>query len=76
MKYLPFLTLGVTTGVSHVFLPMIGDLDEGGSDNISIPDGFPFGDSIQTTVYVSATTAYTDTSVMFSSAAITLMGVA
>ena len=57
MKYLPFLTLGNTTGVSRVFLPTLGNLDEGASSAISITNGFPFGDSIRTSVYVSSTTA-------------------
>ena len=52
MKYLSFLTLGVTTGVASVSLPNVLD---GASSAISIPGGFPFGDSIQTVVYVSFT---------------------
>ena len=48
---MPFLSLGTTVGVSRVFLSF---LDGRHSDSISInvPDGFPFSDTNQTTVYV------------------------
>ena len=54
MKYLSFLTLGETTGVSSGSLPEFGSGDEGSSNIINIPDGFPFGETMQTSVYVSS----------------------
>ena len=47
---LPFLPLGETPGVAHVFVEPVND---GFSDAIAIPEGFPFGGSIETEAYVS-----------------------
>ena len=45
-----FLSLGATAGVSRVFLPSV---DDGYSQAINIPGGFPYGSSNHTTVFVS-----------------------
>ena len=47
--YLPFIPLGITYGAEEIFLP---ESDEGTSDAIGIPVGFPFGESTQETFYV------------------------
>ena len=56
--YLPFITMDALYGVSQVFLPesddgVSGALSAGGSD------GFPFGGSVQTQLYVCVQSAYT-----------------
>lgn len=49
--YLPFLSLDAIYGAEQVFLDRE---DDGTSDAIDAGiDGFPFGDSVQTQVYVS-----------------------
>ena len=48
--YLPFVLLGTTDAVETVYLPKF---DDGVSVQISIPTGFPFGNSNQSSVYVS-----------------------
>jgi len=47
---LPFLTLGETTGVVRKYLP---SADNSASNAVDIPSGFAFGNSSQSTVYVS-----------------------
>jgi hypothetical protein len=47
---LPFLTLRVTPGVDTLTVPAA---DDGTSSAIPIPTGFPFGNSNQSTAYVS-----------------------
>ena len=44
------MVLGATDGVSKIDVPTA---DDGTSDPINIPGGFPFGDENQTVVYVS-----------------------
>ena len=51
--YLPFIPMDVSYGVAEMFL---AEADEGTSDAISIPIGFPFGQSIQTQFYVRVNT--------------------
>ena len=48
--YLPFLELGNTTGVPTSDVPR---MDEGASESIDIPGGFPFGPRHQTVAYVN-----------------------
>lgn len=49
-QYLPFLTLGSTSGVKRTFFPSLVDSL---SDAIYIPGGFKFGQNNHTRVYVS-----------------------
>ena len=42
----------VPVNVSGVDVEFVGHVDDGASHNIFIPFGFPFGNSIQTNVYV------------------------
>ena len=51
LRNLPYLTLGVTSGVTRSYLSSTADAI---SDELQIPEGFPFGSSRQTSVYVSA----------------------
>ena len=48
--YLTFLELGNTTGVTRTYIESVLD---GSSSVITIPGGFPFGNTNQTSVYVS-----------------------
>ena len=50
--WLPFLNLSSTPGITTMFL---GRLDDGNSDPIPIPTGFPFGNAVQTVAHVSTT---------------------
>lgn len=48
--YLPFLSLDALYGADQVFLDRT---DDGSSESIDVgEDGFPFGDSVQTELYV------------------------
>ena len=50
--YLEFIGLNVTAGVTLQFVPV---QDDGATTPILIDTGFPFGNSIQSTAYVSFT---------------------
>ena len=50
--YLEFIGLNVTEGVTLQFVPV---QDDGATTPILIDTGFPFGNSIQSTAYVSFT---------------------
>ena len=47
---LPYISLGTTDGIEREY---VGHFDDGVSHAIHIPDGFPFGDFIHSSVYVS-----------------------
>ena len=49
INYIPFITLGTTPGVAAQTL---ATLDDGSSDPITIPNGFPMGLRRLTTAYV------------------------
>lgn len=49
---LPYVSLGSTDGVDREY---VGHFDDGVSHAIHIPDGFPFGNLIHSSVYVSYT---------------------
>jgi len=49
-KHLTHFTLGMTSGVTRVFLPFLVNVF---SDAIHIPGGFAFGGNSHSTVYVS-----------------------
>ena len=50
LEYLPFISLGVTSEVERIYFPSHNDAT---SETISITEGFPFGSSLQDSVYVS-----------------------
>ncbi len=52
LKQLPFVPLGASDGISTAYLPMS---DDATSEEIRIPDGFPVGRSLQSSVYVRTT---------------------
>ena len=45
-----YLSLGITPGVEREY---VGHFDDGVSHAIHIPDGFPFGNFIHSSVYVN-----------------------
>ena len=47
---LPYIALGTTDGVEREY---VGHFDDGVSHAIHIPNGFPFGNFIHSSVYVS-----------------------
>ena len=49
-EQLPYLSLGTTAGVDREY---VGHFDDGVSHAIHIPNGFPFGSFIHSSVYVS-----------------------
>lgn len=49
---LPYITLGSTAGVEREY---VGHFDDGVSHAIHVPNGFPFGHSILSSVYVRVT---------------------
>lgn len=50
--WLPFLNLTTTPGITTVSL---GNVDDGNSNSIFILTGFPFGNTVHSTAFVSKT---------------------
>lgn len=58
----PYLSLGSTAGIDREY---VGHFDDGVSHAIHIPDGFPFGDFIHSSVYVCKLIHWTHKSLKF-----------
>ena len=52
MNYIPFIALNTTPGVNTQTLP---EVDDGSSEAITVPGGFPMGSQLLSTIYVSFT---------------------